>query len=67
MRDDIKKGVYVENLTEEIAANSTDAIDMLLRGASNRHVGVNKYKLLYFIIYIIYYIFYIYNYIIKGN
>jgi len=39
VREDLKKGVYVENLTEEIANNSEEAINLLIRGANNRHVG----------------------------
>lgn len=39
IREDIKKGVYVENLQEENALNSGEAISLLIKGASNRHVG----------------------------
>ena len=39
IREDLKKGVYVENLTEEIGSTSTEAINLLLKGAKNRHVG----------------------------
>lgn len=45
LREDIKKGVYVENLIEEIAENMEDVLDGLKRGRMNRHVGataVNK-------------------------
>lgn len=41
VREDIKKGVYVENLTEELIVNGDEAIDLLMRGVGNRHVGVN--------------------------
>ncbi|KRX05245.1 P-loop containing nucleoside triphosphate hydrolase [Pseudocohnilembus persalinus] len=42
VREDIKKGVYVENLTEEEAQNGQEAIDLLIKGACNRHVGATK-------------------------
>ena len=39
IREDIKKGVYVEGLTEEITSSSSDLEDLMKRGISNRHVG----------------------------
>ncbi|KAL4437881.1 hypothetical protein ABPG74_001052 [Tetrahymena malaccensis] len=39
VREDLKKGVYIEGLTEEIAKNSEETIQLLLRGMRNRHVG----------------------------
>ncbi len=39
MREDLKKGVYVENLDEQQATNSEEAINILIKGANNRHVG----------------------------
>lgn len=32
VREDLKKGVYVENLTEEMSDNSEDAINLLIKG-----------------------------------
>ncbi|KAL4459492.1 hypothetical protein ABPG74_018105 [Tetrahymena malaccensis] len=42
VREDLKKGVYVENLCEEVANSSEDAINLLIKGASARHVGATK-------------------------
>ena len=39
IREDIKKGVYVEGLSEEVVTSAQDMIDMTLRGSKNRHVG----------------------------
>ncbi len=39
MREDLKKGVYVEGLVEEEARSAREAIEMLMRGAGSRHVG----------------------------
>ena len=39
IREDIKKGVYVENLTEEICSSSSEMMETLKIGARNRHVG----------------------------
>lgn len=39
IREDIKKGVYVEGLTEEICSSANDMVDLIRRGVSNRHVG----------------------------
>eukprot|EP01022_Parablepharisma_sp_SALTPOND_P031245 TRINITY_DN790_c0_g1_i2.p1 TRINITY_DN790_c0_g1~~TRINITY_DN790_c0_g1_i2.p1 ORF type:complete len:611 (-),score=94.86 TRINITY_DN790_c0_g1_i2:2558-4390(-) len=39
IREDIKKGVYVENLIEETVENSNDLMEILKRGGANRHVG----------------------------
>ena len=39
LREDIKKGVYVENLVEEEVQNILDAEKILLKGAKNRHMG----------------------------
>ena len=39
IREDLKKGVYVENLTEEVAQSSDEAVNLLLKGSNNRHVG----------------------------
>lgn len=39
LREDIKKGVYVEGLTEEITSSAGDLDELMKRGISNRHVG----------------------------
>lgn len=39
VREDLRKGVYIEGLAEEIVRNSEETISLLLRGMRNRHVG----------------------------
>ncbi len=39
IREDIKKGVYVEGLTEESVGNCSEMIELIKRGTRNRHVG----------------------------
>ncbi|PON64835.1 Kinesin-like protein [Parasponia andersonii] len=39
LREDLKKGVYVENLTEYNAKNVNDVVKLLLQGAANRKVA----------------------------
>lgn len=39
IREDIKKGVYVEGLNEEVVANAQDMLNLIKRGATNRHIG----------------------------
>lgn len=39
MREDSKKGVYVENLTEKVVTTVQDVIVLLLKGAANRKVA----------------------------
>jgi hypothetical protein len=39
MREDSKKGVYVENLTEMVVSSVQDVVLLLLKGASNRKVA----------------------------
>ena len=39
VREDIKKGVYVEGLTEEVTSSMSDMNDLIKRGISSRHVG----------------------------
>ena len=39
VREDIKKGVYVEGLKEEVITSYRDMLRLTLRGAENRHVG----------------------------
>lgn len=39
IRQDVRKGVFVENLTEESALNSDKLQDCLTTGMKNRHIG----------------------------
>jgi kinesin family protein 15 len=39
IREDQKKGVYVDGLIEEIATSASDMLDLTRRGARNRRVG----------------------------
>lgn len=39
MREDLKKGVYVEDLTEEVTNSCKAAMDLLNRGNRNRHIS----------------------------
>ena len=39
IREDIKKGVYVEGLNEEVVLSAQDMMEVISRGAKNRHVG----------------------------
>ena len=39
VHEDIKKGVYVESLQEEVISSVKDMINLITRGARNRHVG----------------------------
>ena len=39
IREDSKKGVYVEGLLEEITRNTTEAMDILKKGWQNKHIG----------------------------
>ena len=39
VREDIKKGVYVDGLTEETISNVKDMTNLILKGAKIRHVG----------------------------
>jgi kinesin family protein 15 len=39
VREDIKKGVYVEGLIEEPVSSVKDMITLISRGSRNRHVG----------------------------
>lgn len=39
LREDIKKGVYVEGLTEETINSTTEMYELIKRGTLNRHVG----------------------------
>jgi Kinesin motor domain len=42
VREDMKAGVYIEGITEEITNCSEDAISLLQKGARNRHVGATN-------------------------
>ncbi len=39
IREDIKKGVYVEGLIEETVSNAQEMMELIARGSRNRHVG----------------------------
>jgi len=39
IREDFSKGIYIENLTEESAKNSDEAINLLIKGARYRHTA----------------------------
>eukprot|EP00029_Vermamoeba_vermiformis_P010617 TRINITY_DN5621_c0_g1_i1.p1 TRINITY_DN5621_c0_g1~~TRINITY_DN5621_c0_g1_i1.p1 ORF type:complete len:1483 (-),score=519.00 TRINITY_DN5621_c0_g1_i1:38-4486(-) len=39
IRDDVKKGIFVENLVEEAVSTADQAYRLLKYGATNRHVG----------------------------
>lgn len=39
IREDIKKGVYVEGLNEEVVNTAGDMLNLIQRGTTNRHVG----------------------------
>lgn len=39
VREDVKRGVYVDNLTEAGVVCKDDALDLLQQGAANRRVG----------------------------
>ena len=39
LREDSKKGVYVENLTETVVRSVQDVVLLLMKGASNRKVA----------------------------
>lgn len=42
IREDVKSGVYVENLTEEYVSSLRDVIHVLLKGLSNRRTGATS-------------------------
>ncbi|EGR26957.1 kinesin motor domain protein [Ichthyophthirius multifiliis] len=42
LREDIQKGIYVENLTQEVISSSRDAVSMLVKGQQKRHVGMTN-------------------------
>ncbi|XVE84631.1 hypothetical protein DITRI_Ditri17bG0028200 [Diplodiscus trichospermus] len=42
IREDVKSGVYVENLTEEYVSSMKDVTQLLLKGLSNRRTGATS-------------------------
>lgn len=42
LREDVKSGVYVENLTEESVSTMKDVTQLLLKGLSNRRIGATS-------------------------
>ncbi|MCD7464902.1 Kinesin motor domain containing protein, expressed [Datura stramonium] len=42
LREDVKTGVYVENLTEECVSTMKDVIKLLMKGLSNRRTGATS-------------------------
>ncbi|XP_010527428.1 PREDICTED: kinesin-like protein KIN-12B [Tarenaya hassleriana] len=42
IREDIKSGVYVENLTEEYVQNLKDVTRLLIKGLANRRIGATS-------------------------
>ena len=45
LREDLKKGPYIDGITEEISYKLEDTIDLLKKGARNRHVGETQMNL----------------------
>lgn len=45
IREDIKKGVFVESLKEEIVLSPEQVMSLLAAGESHRHVGATDYNL----------------------
>jgi len=39
IREDIEKGVFLENITEEIVTNFTEVMDILNKGMKYRHIS----------------------------
>jgi len=39
LHEDVNKGVFVANLTEETVENAVDCARLMAKGAENRHVG----------------------------
>ncbi len=42
MREDLLKGVFLENITEEVVTHLSEVMDVLNRGLKNRHVSETK-------------------------
>jgi hypothetical protein len=45
IRVDLKQGVFIDGITEEIVTCSEEAIEILKRGANNRHIGATNMNL----------------------
>ena len=41
-REDLKKGPYLDGITEEVAYKLEETMDLLAKGARNRHVGATQ-------------------------
>lgn len=39
IREDSKKGTYVENLTEEVVTSAASLLEIMKKGMRNRHTG----------------------------
>ena len=39
LREDMQRGVYVENLTETLVSSAEEAQNVMLTGSQNRHIG----------------------------
>ena len=44
LREDTRKGVYVEGITEEVVGKSEEIMDLLHKGSKSRHVGSTFYN-----------------------
>ena len=44
IREDLKKGVYVEGVTEQNINSSEEAMEILRKGSKGRHVGSTHYN-----------------------
>jgi hypothetical protein len=44
LREDTRKGVYVEGITELVVAKSDEIMDLLHKGSKSRHVGSTYYN-----------------------
>lgn len=42
IREDLKKGLYVEGLNEEIVVSSEEINQVLIRGSMNRHISATN-------------------------
>ncbi|KAJ2585023.1 hypothetical protein IWW49_004848, partial [Coemansia sp. RSA 1797] len=42
MREDIKRGVFIDNVTEETVQDPNEAYDVFVRGTTNRHVSATS-------------------------
>lgn len=44
LREDTRKGVYVEGITEEFISRSEEVMEILNKGSKSRHVGSTFYN-----------------------